>query len=329
MPKVLILGATGYLGRQIAHLLVQRGQHTVFGVARTVAKATHLAKQEIIPVLCSDPVNEPESYLSIIRSKHIDVVIDVAGADHGSHNFLRDVARIGEERLATDRSRGVKGSKLGLIYCSGTWVHGSSNEQVNDLDIVGAAAKTPPEELVAWRVEMEKAVLQATDVLDVMILRPALIYGREGTIWSSFIMPVYSAAQDGRTTVEIPLDVQSRPGLIHVDDAAAAFVKAVEKLNLISGSGVYPVFDLVTSQESMREIFDALATCWGLMGSVVLKGHGGDLFAKAMSTSLRGSSARAQQLLEWKPRRLNGFVQDMDIFAAAFLAEHGSGYQAK
>ncbi|CAI7594686.1 unnamed protein product [Penicillium pancosmium] len=318
MPKVLILGATGYLGRQIVNLLVQQGQNTVFGVARTPAKATQLSKQEIIPILCPDPVNEPGPYLSAIESKHIDVVIDVAGADHGSHNFLNDVARLGAERLADAKRRGVKGptGKLGFIYCSGTWVHGSSSghwqPEVNDLDIVGSAGNTPPEELVEWRVGMENAIL-------------ALLYGRESTIWSSFIMPVYRAVQDGRddfSPLEIPLDAHSRPGLIHVDDAAAAFAKAVEKVHLFAGTGVYPVFDLVTSQEAMREIFDALATCWGFRGEVVLKGHGGELFAKAMSTSFRGSSARAQQLLGWKPKRLNGFVQDMDIFAAAFLAEH-------
>ena len=323
MPKVLILGATGYLGSQIADLLVKSGQHTVFGVARTPAKATQLGRQEIIPILCPDPVNEPEPYLSAISSKHIDVVIDVAGADQGSHNFLRDIARLGQERLTADKSRGVKGSKLGFIYCSGTWVHGSSNEPVNDLDLVGTDAKTQPEDQVVWRVEMEKAVLQAADALDVMILRPALIYGREGTIWSSFFLPVFEVAKSKTaSSVDIPLDGQSRPGLIHVDDAAKGFVSAVEKLHLISRTGVYPVFDLVTTQESMREIFQALAMCWGFKGTVVFKGHGGNVFAKAMSASLRGSSARAQQVLAWQPTRLGGFVQDMDIYASAFVAQH-------
>ncbi|KAJ5601492.1 hypothetical protein N7510_011026 [Penicillium lagena] len=323
MPKVLILGATGYLGSQIANLLIQGGEHTVYGVARTPAKAAQLAKQEIIPVLCPDPVNDPNTYLSIIRSKHVDVVLDVAGADVGSHNFLRDVTAIGQERLDLDKKRGVKGSKLGFIYCSGTWVHGSSNEPVNDLDVVGTDANTPPTELVAWRVEMERAVLQAADSLDVMVLRPALIYGREGTIWSSFITPVLDAAKNGsNSTVKILLDGHSKPGLIHVDDVAKAFAKAIEKVHLLSGTGVYPVFDLVTTQESMREIFEALAACWGFKGALDLQGHGGDLFARAMSTSFRGSSARAKQLLEWQPTRLGGFVQNMDIYAAAFAAQH-------
>lgn len=49
-------------------------------------------------------------------------------------------------------------------------MHGSLSERVNDLDIVGPAGNTPPEELVEWRVEMENAVLRAADVLDVMII---------------------------------------------------------------------------------------------------------------------------------------------------------------
>lgn len=322
MPKVLILGATGYVGRQIANLLVQSGQHTVYGVTRTPAKAKQLAKEEIIPIVCPDPVNQPGPYLDIIRSKNVDVVVDVAGAYAGSYRFLADVVSVSKERMAASNARGVQASKLGYIYCSGTWVHGSSNEPVNDLDIVGDGAGTLPEELVAWRVGVEKAVLQASDVLDIMILRPALIYGRESTIWTPFITPVLEAAKTGAQNVEIPLDAQSRPGLIHVDDVAKAFVRAIEKVHLFPGTGVYPVFDLVTSQESMRDIFNGLSSTWGFKGGVELKGHGGDLFSKAMCTNFRGSSARAKQLLDWQPTRLNGFVQDMDIYAAAFVAEH-------
>lgn len=322
MPKVLILGATGYIGRQLANLLVQSGQHTVYGVTRSSAKAKQLAKDEIVPIVCPDPVNQPDPYAEIIRSKHIDVVVDVTGADAGSHQFLDTMVLLGKERVAASKGRCLGSPKLGYIYCSGTWVHGSSHEPVNDLDIVGDGANTPPEELVAWRVGMEKAVLNATDVLDVMILRPALIYGRESTIWASYITPVLEAAKKGAGIVEVPLDPLSRPGLIHVDDTAKAFVRAIEKVHIFPGTGVYPVFDLVTSQESMRDVFTALAHAWGFSGTVELKGHGGDLFNKAMGTNFRGSSARAKQLLGWEPTRLNGFVQDMDIYAAAFVAEH-------
>lgn len=58
------------------------------------------------------------------------------------------------------------------------------------------------------------------------------------------------------------------------------------------------------------------------MESVVLQWHGGNVFATAMSADLRTYSARAKHLLDWRPTRLGGFVQDMDIYVAAFVAEH-------
>lgn len=321
MPRILILGATGYLGNRIANLLVQTGQHTVYGLARSSEKASQLARDEIIAVLCPDPVNDPEPYLSTIRSSCIDIVIDCAQALQQGHSILENIKKIGQDRLNTYQTRGIRGPKLGFIYCSGSWVHGSSDKAVTDLDVVGPDAATPPVELVAWRVDLENAVLDSSNVLDVMVLRPALVYGRQPAVWSSFIEPVLKAIKNNaREPIHVPLDPESRPGLIHVDDSASAFVHAVEKLPLIAGSGVYPVFDLVTSQESMREIFSKLAACWKHEGEILLVGHGDDIVRKAVSTTFRGSSARAEQLLGWQPKRLGGFVHDMDIYAAAYAA---------
>ncbi|KAH1313643.1 hypothetical protein KXV51_007048 [Aspergillus fumigatus] len=247
MSKILILGATGYLGKHVAYRLVQSGQHTVYGVARSKEKAAQLAQQEIIPVLCSNPVEDPEPYLSVIRSENIDIVVDISGANQDSYSFLYNVKLIGQKR----------------------------------------------------QKEYE-----------------------ELTIWPSFVTPLLNAARDGETTsIEIPLDADARPGLIHVDDVARAFQCSVAKLPCLSGTGVYPVFDLVTSQEGLREIFESMAVSWGFKGTVTLKGAGGDKFAKAMSTTFPGSSARAEQLLGWRPRRLAGFVKDMNVYAAAFAAQ--------
>lgn len=192
---------------------------------------------------------------------------------------------------------------------------------VTDLDIVGPNSQTPPDELSAWRVDLENEVLASSDILDVMIIRPALIYGRESTIWASYFMPVLEAAKN-RTpaTIDISLVENSRPGLIHVDDVATAFQKAVEKLPMIAGARMYPVFDLVTSQERMRDILDAVALYWGHTGTIKLMSHGGNLFSKAMSATFNGTSARAELLLEWRPRRLGGFVKDVGIYAMAFEA---------
>jgi nucleoside-diphosphate-sugar epimerase len=324
MTKVLIIGATGYLGRRLAETLVRRGRDQVYGIARTKAKAESLALAEITPILCVDPVNEPSAYLDAIRDHHIDTVVDVGGANADSAKFLDDVKKIGKERLESCRTSGYhKSPKLGFIYCSGTWVHGSDEKPVNDLDVVGLSSANPPRSLVAWRVELEKSILASTDTLDVAILRPALIYGYEGTIWTPFFLPLLEAARKGTSdSVQVPLTSDARPGLVHVDDVATGFEKAIEKLSLINGGSVYPIFDLVTSQESMSDIFAALSSIWRYQGRVQLVGPGDDLFAEAMSTTMRGSSARAKQLLGWEPARLGGFIADMDRYAAAFASQH-------
>ncbi|KAF4945003.1 hypothetical protein FGADI_12262 [Fusarium gaditjirri] len=324
MPKVLIIGATGYLGSRLCNVLVNSGQHRVYGIARNEAKAKSLAVAEVTPVICPDPINKPDAYLDAIRNFNIDIVVDVSGANQESAKFLSDVKAVGQERLEKAQSAGLTHTpKLGFIYCSGTWVHGSSDKLVNDLDIVGPNATTPPASLVAWRVAQENSVLASSDVLDVAVVRPALIYGGESTIWTAFILPILQACRDGSLdTVQVPLGINSRPGLVHVSDVATGFQKAIEKLAVINSTSVYPVFDLVTSQESMADIFRALSSHWNLKGRCELVGPGDDLFAGAMGTSLRGSSDRAKQLLGWVPTRLNGFVADMDMYADAFASQH-------
>ncbi|KAL2836935.1 hypothetical protein BJY01DRAFT_238068 [Aspergillus pseudoustus] len=206
MPKMLILGATGYLGLRIANTFVQSGPHTIYGVARSTAgKATLLARNEISPVICLNP---------------------------GSAAILESVIAVGRERQAEYERSGVKGPrpKLGFLYCSGSW------------------------------------------------------------------------------PVKIPLDPSSHPGLLHVDDAASALLCAVNKLASISGTGVYPVFDLVSSKESMRDIFEAMAECWGF---------------KAFNPTFRGSSVRAKQVLGWSPARDEGLVAGMGVYAKAFEAWWG------
>lgn len=190
MPRILILGATGYIGSALASSLL-RADHSVYGLARTSSKATQLARLEIIPVLGSAQDSDP--YIKLIKTAHIDIVVDCAGANQESAKILSDVERAGKERLTQG------GAKLGFVYTSGTWVHGSSQERCSDLDPVGTEdAKAKPPRLVAWRPQMERLVLNARDVLDTVVVRPALVYGREHAVWSSFFGPVLEAAKSGK-----------------------------------------------------------------------------------------------------------------------------------
>jgi nucleoside-diphosphate-sugar epimerase len=312
MVNVLVIGATGYIGQALTQSLLRSGNHRAYGLARTPEKAQSLIKDEVIPILGS--ISDPAEFLRCIDALHINVVVDVAGANHESHFLLELLKPIGKNRIANHSP------KLGFIYTSGTWVHGSSNAPVNDLTPVGLSnSPTQPAKLVAWRTKMEQEVLAASDALDVMIIRPALVYGRSNAIWTPLLQPIYSAAKSGASTASVAAELNSRPGLVHVDDVGLGLHSAVEKLPLISGTGIYPVFDLQTSQESMKDILDAAAREFGFKGTVKLAGVGDDLFADAMSTSGNICSGRAKTILGWEPKRL-GFVGQMDVSARAWIA---------
>jgi nucleoside-diphosphate-sugar epimerase len=320
MPNILIIGATGYIGKALSQSLIRSGNHRVFGLARSQEKARSLAQEEVIPILGSISPESSSSLISAINLHHIDTIVDVSGAAHGSLDLLNLIKGIGKMRLEKAKSSGEMVPKLGFIYCSGTWIHGSTHAPVNDLMPVSTPnAPAPPAELVAWRTEVEKSVLAARDVLDVVIIRPALVYGRSCAIWTSFFEPLYEAAQSQTLpdTVRVPADEDSRPGLVHVDDVASGFHAAIEKLNTIAGTGVYPVFDLQASQESMKDILRAAAKELGFKGKVELVDAGEDLFAKAMCTNGNCSSGRAKSLLGWAPKR-EGFVEGMGVFVKAW-----------
>src|SRR4030095_2619440 len=119
-------------------------------------------------------------------------------------------------------------------------------------------------------------------VLDTMVLRPALVYGRSGGIWSVFLKPIHDAARSTATVATVMANPAPRPALLHVDDVGKGFLAAVRKLPLLAGTGVYPIFDLVTSQENLNDILQAAAIELGYGGNLELVGPGEDAFMDAM-----------------------------------------------
>ncbi|MCJ1408081.1 hypothetical protein MMC19_002154 [Ptychographa xylographoides] len=317
MSKVLIIGATGYIGQAFALSLLRSGLYTVYGLARTPEKARALQALEIIPV--SGSATDSAAYTELIRREHIDIVVDAAGANMESKQILADLVAVGTERLAAAEKTGVKTAKLGFIYVSGMWVHGSSPEAVSDLDLVGIeGAKTQPPALVAWRPRFEQDVLAASGALDVMVVRPAMVYGGAGWIWSALFGPIAEAAKSAGTA-KVAVDEDVLLALVHVDDVGSALHAAVEKLPAISGTGVYPVFDIVTSVETMGAVLGAAGKVMGYRGPVEYVGPGENVFMQAMNTSLNVESGRARTVLGWVPRRL-GMVAKIETLVRAWEA---------
>jgi nucleoside-diphosphate-sugar epimerase len=315
MVKVLVLGATGSIGFPLCQSLL-RANHSVYGLARSEEKALQLARNEIVPVRGS--VEDSEAYMKLIRDQRIDIVVDSTSGSESTVRTLENMRVLSHERLEAGRVSGWASTKLGYIYVGGMWVHGSSPYPVDDFSPVGSAdARASPPSVVEWRPAVERLILANQDLLDVMIVRPAVVYGRDNPLWAFLFQPLLTAALEGTEAVSVKADPDAMIPLVHLDDAVSGLHQAVERLPLISGAGFWPVFDLMTSRESLRAVVQAMAWALGFYGKVVCAGTGDDTLAKAMSCSTRGDSSRARDLLGWQPK-IQGMVDGIEKYALSF-----------
>lgn len=331
MPHILVLGATGTIGNALAQSLVRSGNHTVYGLARSPAKAKGLAVQEIIPVLGS--VQEPHAFLSLLEAHpEISVVVDAAAVYGDSALLLKLIYEAGVKRLAKYHQLDVPaGPKLGYVYVSGMWVHGSSHRTVSDQNaFVGTAGDpTPPVNMVAWRPAIEREVLapETRRVLDTAVVRAALTYGGAAGIWTGPLSTLLHAAraEPQPPSVNVALDPLGTAALAHVDDIASGIHAVIDKLPLLALSGVYPVFDLMSQVESIAAIMQSAARAFGFKGAVELVGAAeGDVVSEAIGASVVADSGKARTILGWKPRR-QGFLLGMQVYAQAWVA----GFEGK
>ncbi|KAF9906104.1 hypothetical protein EC991_000972 [Linnemannia zychae] len=328
MVKVLVIGAAGYIGLRVSQQLRQ-ANHIVYGTTRSSQNEATLLLNEVIPIV--GPV-EPEAaehhshatlpWLEAVKTENIDVVIDLSATKTGVKSILEPLIRLSKDRQANHQPR------IGYIYGSGMWLHGSGDNVTSDLSPVGTKISIhQPPTLVAWRPELEREVLASYNHLYAAIIRPSLVYGGHGKIWDLYFSQIYRSIQNNPSAqITLPADPEAGVSLIHVDDAASAFVRAVESLESISGhKNSHPVFDVTTSHESLAYILSKFAKELGYKGpsihfTGVPEGKAfPEIFIQAFNTKVSSASTRAQTVLGWKPTK-TGFAVGINVYARAWLA---------
>jgi nucleoside-diphosphate-sugar epimerase len=333
MPHVLVLGATGTLGSALCAQLLNAG-HTVFGLARSSSKASGLLQSEIIPVLGS--VESPQGITNaLLDHPEISVVVDAAAVYGESVTVLNVIKAASEERLKRFAAASVPkdiAPRLGYVYVSGMWVHGSDKtsyiSDANPLTGDTDAHTNKPVAMLAWRPEIERLILSAEvrAVLDTAIVRPATLYGNTSAIWTGPMMAVYNAVKNGASVAKVPLEAGGTPVFIHVADAASAISCVIERLPLISKTGVYPVFDVMGHVESTQAIFEGVGRALGFKGTVELVGAPeGDVLSDALGTSVVADSTRLKTILGWEGPKRKSFLQGIGVYAKAWQA----GFEAQ
>jgi nucleoside-diphosphate-sugar epimerase len=164
--KVLLTGATGYIGSAVLDAMI-KGGHRVTALARDPEKAERLLAKGATPII--GELALPKTYVEAVKA-----------ADAVVHAALESSPRgIPKEKQALETMLGAQteasqadGQARIFIYTSGVWVLGRSVKAAEE------DAPLDPPEHVAWRPAHEEMVLSAFSAsLRTVVVRPGVVYG--------------------------------------------------------------------------------------------------------------------------------------------------------
>ncbi len=294
--RIFVTGATGYIGGVVCRAL-RRAGHQVFGLCRSAEKGRSLARAEVHPVLGDMTV--VASYAAVLAD--CSVLVHCA-ADYATDTVAADGAVVDAFVAAA-----AKGSKT-LVYTSGVWVIGNTGDRAaEETDPLRPLAK------VAWRPAHEQRILTAAGARSV-VLRPGCVYGQAGGLTGAW----FEEAHEGKA-ITVVGDGKQRWAMVHLDDLADAYVRAVE--SGLSGE-TFNVAD--GSRATVGEMAIAASRAAGASGTLAhlpladaAKAMGP--YAECLAVDQHVDSRKAVRLLGWRPRH-SGFVDEAALFYEAWKA---------
>jgi nucleoside-diphosphate-sugar epimerase len=285
--RVLVLGATGYIGSVVAERLAAGGHHVV-------ALTRHGGRAGEVPGVGEVRRGDrtvPRSLRDAV-TPDIDAVVDVTTPSGSAAIDTAATAALLEPLRGTGRA---------FVYTSGVWVLGPTGPEPADED-----APTRPIELVADRPAIEQQVLSAaaTGVRSV-VLRPGIAHGRGAGIPALLVEHARSHGH-GRY-VGGPV----RWPMVHVEDLADLYPAALERA--AAGSLFHAVAEDAVPVTALAA---AAARAAGVPGPVEewplaeARATLGGPFADALALDQACSGSRARRQLGWRVRGL-GAVEDL------------------
>jgi nucleoside-diphosphate-sugar epimerase len=270
--RVLITGATGYIGAAVARATHAAG-HEVLALAHNDAASRAARAHGYTPA----PGDLADLVTLAGHARTADAVIH-AGMLTGSAATLVDEA-------ATRAMVGaLAGSDRPFVYTSGVWVLGPAGPQPATED-----SPLNPIALVAWRGPLEQWLVQAAGTgVRTVVLRPGVVRG-------------HGLGIPGKTARgELPLvgDGRQRWATVHVDDLAALYVAAAERAHagaILHGvAGVLPAAELVRAESGEAPRWATLEEARATLGA----------FADALALDQDVSADQTRSALGWTPRAI-------------------------
>jgi nucleoside-diphosphate-sugar epimerase len=171
--KVLVTGATGFVGGQLIEALVSRGEHAVRAVVRGARGGL---PQSVDCMRVSDLAGD-ESFGELLRD--VDVVVHLAARVHVMDDHAEDpVAEYRRINVEATERLAKEAAQAGIrrfIFLSSIKVNGEGGQ--GSYSETDEPAPTDPYGVSKWEAEQRLAEVAAETGMEVLIIRPPLVYG--------------------------------------------------------------------------------------------------------------------------------------------------------
>jgi nucleoside-diphosphate-sugar epimerase len=268
--KILLTGATGFIGSGVLPALVAAGHH-VTALVRDPAR--------VAPLTRVHPHRGDMRDRATVRALAADADAVIATASPG------DATSAAADTDFVDAV--LDGLRPGatFIRTGGIWVHGSGADLTEDSPLA-------PPDLVAWRVPLDARALAATGIRSILV-EPGVVFGRGRGIPALVV---------GSAPVLIGPGTQHW-ATVHVDDLADLYVAALDH-----GTAGERYLGVSGDNPTTRQLGEAASRRLGHGGHVVAEDPADTVarlgaFGAALLLDQRASGAKARAELSWKPSR--------------------------
>lgn len=270
--RVLIFGASGYIGQRVARRLLGDG-HSVSGFVRNDKGAEAVRAHGAAVVMGN--LDDPDSTRAALEA-------------HDAAIWLAQLTLPEEKRVVGEFLRALKNSGKTFIFTGGTSVLSELTRGEWSDNSYAETDSFPPRGPLAVRAETEYMVRTAAQFgVRAMAVRPPLVYGHGGC---KVISDIYHSARQTGAVCYVGRGLNTESS-VHVDDLAMLFSLALDR----GRAGA--LYHCVAAEVSFRAMAETIARKLGTGTRSITLEEAQQIWDKFTATTVFSSSCRARSPL--------------------------------
>ena len=297
--KILLTGATGFIGKALVSELIQQN----FNVSIAVRQKSNLFPDEVKQFIVGNFENNPDFSASL---SEVDCVIHIAGKAHVidkvKASALDEFRKINTELTLDLAKQAVTAGVERFVFLSSIGVNGNQNNH----SFLENDTPNPQEPYAISKYEAEQGLLKLAknSSLEVVIIRPPLVYGNNAP--GNFARLIQWAG--AKIILPLPLGaVNNIRSLIAIDNLVSFIItctlhpKAANEIFIISDDDNLSTTQLlkkIATAFNKKALLLPIPVSWMIFVAKLL---GKEADAVRLFSSLIVDSNKARDLLDWHP----------------------------